>query len=88
MKPPPPMLPADGYVTARANPVATAASMALPPRLRMSAPTCEARAERDATMPVLPRISGGLAPTAVRTANVDAMQRTAMRLIGVSGGPV
>ena len=31
MKPPPPMLPAQGCVTASASPTATAASMALPP---------------------------------------------------------
>src|SRR5215831_17958339 len=39
MKPPPPMLPANGYVTASAKPVATAASTALPPRTMMSRPT-------------------------------------------------
>src|SRR5262249_39748023 len=38
-KPPPPMLPAKGYVTASAKPVATAASTALPPRAMMSRPT-------------------------------------------------
>ena len=39
MKPPPPMLPASGSTTAIANPVATAASTALPPCRRMSRPT-------------------------------------------------
>src|SRR5215471_1488021 len=39
MKPPPPMLPAKGNVTASAKPVATAASTALPPRAMMSRPT-------------------------------------------------
>ena len=34
MKPPPPILPARGYVTAIAKPVATAASTALPPCLQ------------------------------------------------------
>ena len=35
MKPPPPMLPASGYVTASANAIATAASIALPPSLKI-----------------------------------------------------
>jgi len=39
MKPPPPMLPAAGSVTVIANPTATAASIALPPRRMMSEPT-------------------------------------------------
>src|SRR5262245_47791792 len=39
MNPPPPMLPAPGYVTASANPVATAASTAFPPRRMISRPT-------------------------------------------------
>src|SRR6185437_9534960 len=43
MKPPPPMLPANGKVTSSANPVATAASTALPPFLRISAPASLAR---------------------------------------------
>src|SRR3954465_5149274 len=51
MKPPPPMLPASGKVTARANAVATAASMALPPLWRMSAPTLEASEEAETTTP-------------------------------------
>jgi hypothetical protein len=45
MNPPPPKFPAVGYVTARAKAVATAASTALPPWVRISAPTCEAIAE-------------------------------------------
>jgi hypothetical protein len=36
--PPPPIFPLDGEVTARANPVATMASNAFPPSLRMSIP--------------------------------------------------
>src|SRR6478736_5314122 len=39
MKPPPPIFPAKGYVTANAKPVATAASTALPPCSMMSRPT-------------------------------------------------
>ena len=38
MNPPPPMLPAAGYVTVKAKAVATAASTALPPRLRIATP--------------------------------------------------
>src|SRR5688500_9276850 len=52
MNPPPPMLPAVGCVTASANPVATAASTALPPRRRMSAPTSEAIDDVETTSPV------------------------------------
>src|SRR6187549_3466957 len=52
MKPPPPMLPAKGCVTASANAVATAASTALPPMLRMSAPMSEASPVADTTTPV------------------------------------
>src|SRR5437899_531504 len=51
MNPPPPMLPAAGYVTARANAVATAASTALPPRLRMETPTSDAGREMETTAP-------------------------------------
>src|SRR4051812_29944106 len=49
MNPPPPMLPASGKVTARAKAVATAASTALPPLWRISAPTREAGAETETT---------------------------------------
>src|SRR5438445_3679379 len=54
MKPPPPMLPASGQVTARAKPTATAASTALPPFFRMAAPTSEAGADTETTMPLRP----------------------------------
>ena len=43
MKPPPPRLPAKGKTTARAKAVAAAASMALPPALRVSRPASAAR---------------------------------------------
>src|SRR5262245_58134505 len=49
------MLPAVGCVTASAKAVATAASTALPPRRRISAPTSDARALADTTMPFLVR---------------------------------
>src|SRR5450759_60947 len=51
MKPPPPMLPALGWVTASASPTATAASMALPPFFRTSSPTTVAWRSRETTMP-------------------------------------
>ena len=51
MNPPPPIFPASGWVTSSAKPTATAASMALPPALRMSRPTSLAIALPDATMP-------------------------------------
>ena len=51
MKPPPPMLPALGCVTASANAVATAASIALPPFARIAAPTSDAVADVVMTMP-------------------------------------
>src|SRR6185503_7964616 len=52
MKPPPPMFPALGCVTASANAVATAASTALPPFARIAAPTSDAGAETETTSPV------------------------------------
>lgn len=54
MKPSPPMLPARGRVTASAKPTATAASTALPPLRRMSAPTWLAISFWLTTMPRVP----------------------------------
>ena len=51
MNPPPPILPAAGHTTERANAVATAASTALPPCRSISAPTCVASGASVATMP-------------------------------------
>ena len=51
MNPPPPTLPASGHVTASANPTATAASTALPPRLRTARPTSVAAGDTDTTTP-------------------------------------
>src|SRR5208337_2406379 len=51
MKPPPPMLPARGRVTASAKPTATAASTALPPSRKTSSPTRDAAASWVTTMP-------------------------------------
>ena len=55
MNPPPPILPAVGYVTAIVNPTATAASIALPPFLRISIPTFDAISSEVTTIPFLPR---------------------------------
>src|SRR5581483_9025677 len=57
MKPPPPMLPAAGYVTARAKAVATAASTALPPCLRTPSPASDPGADTVTTTPL--RTSAG-----------------------------
>ena len=51
MNPPPPILPALGWVTASANAVATAASIALPPFFRIDAPASDAGADVDTTIP-------------------------------------
>src|SRR5437868_695138 len=57
MNPPPPMLPAAGYVTASANAVATAASTALPPALRTDTPAADASGQTETTTP-LPKLLG------------------------------
>jgi hypothetical protein len=49
--PPPPMFPAVGCVTAKANAVATAASIAFPPFFRISIPTCDATDLEENTIP-------------------------------------
>jgi len=56
MKPPPPMLPASGFTTARAKCVATAASIALPPRRMISAPISLATRSVLDTIPFVPRV--------------------------------
>src|SRR5262245_13997436 len=58
INPPPPRLPADGHTTASANPTATAASTALPPRFNTSTPTCDAISLTEETIPCLPRTGG------------------------------
>ena len=52
MKPPPAILPARGSVTASAKPVATAASIAFPPRFSMSSPASDASFSGPETMPL------------------------------------
>ena len=54
MNPPPPMLPAVGWVTPSANATATAASTALPPRFRIAMPMSLALASALATAPSRP----------------------------------
>src|SRR5438105_3862668 len=72
MKPPPPRFPADGHVTASARATATAASTALPPRLRMSTPTREAIGLVDVTIPCRACSGSGAAAYAV----VERRRRT------------
>src|SRR5947207_8244738 len=76
MKPPPPMLPAEGCTTASANAVATAASMAVPPSSSTRAPTCDANWFCETTIPPRAREGTELAPTvapvAIATQMIDA----------------
>src|ERR1700742_5248049 len=58
MKPPPPGPATHGTVTPRALAVATAASTALPPRLRTSMPAWLAPTSMEATAPPLPVATG------------------------------
>src|SRR5688572_30828959 len=74
--PPPPMLPAAGCVTASANPVATAASTALPPAARISSPASDAAAEFDTTISCFAKSA---APPALNRQSVG-------KLAGVAGG--
>jgi hypothetical protein len=59
-------------VTASANPVATAASMALPPFLRMDSPTFDAIGDTLTTMPLL---------AFALWANAEFMQRNELKRI-------
>ena len=68
MYPPPPRFPASGYVTASANPTATAASTAFPPRRKISTPAALASESlldtialgaNDARPPLLSRHAAG-----------------------------
>src|SRR4051812_38785943 len=88
MKPPPPRLPADGWVTASAKAVATAASTALPPCARTLAPASQEGAETQTTRPSLdgtPRSSADRSGAPLEAAIVNA--RIAMgALIGALEG--
>src|SRR2546426_3753674 len=63
MKPPPPMLPAVGCVTASAKAVATAASMAVPPSCSTTAPILEAVSSCATTIPCFARTGDGFVST-------------------------
>src|SRR5688572_9954651 len=64
MKPPPPMLPAVGWVTLSAKPTATAASTALPPFFKISTPTSLAAPSALLTAPWVPVATANSAPGA------------------------
>ena len=90
MNPPPPMLPALGCVTASANAVATAASMALPPFFRIAAPTSDAGAEVVITIPsrdVTGCDSGLLRGHALDATTSETQGQRADRAIGDGLGP-
>src|SRR6267142_1520690 len=67
MKPPPPRLPAAGWVTASANATAMAASTALPPRFITSTPTRDATSFVDDTIPCFARTGSREAAAAVES---------------------
>src|SRR5687768_3127234 len=70
MKPPPPMLPASGQVTASAKPTATAASTPLPPFARTSSPMRFAGGETLTTMPLVPAGLSGTRSSIVHNASL------------------
>src|SRR6185503_2509299 len=78
MKPPPPMLPALGRVTASAKAVATAASTALPPRARTDAPASQAGADVHTTRPSLDETASSGAATG-RTAGTATSTASSVR---------
>src|SRR5262245_22455555 len=89
MKPPPPMLPALGCVTASANAVATAASTAEPPFASTAAPVSHAGADVHTTSPSLDGTPvSGAATTASRAGSAStATTRTrTRRRIGAAMG--
>ena len=79
MKPPPPMLPATGNVTASAKPVATAASTALPPAFITSTPACAAFTSAATTIPFSARTGGGVAETWARAPLAPEARRRSAR---------
>src|SRR6185437_6297864 len=81
MKPPPPRLPACGCTTASAKPVATAASIALPPSFMISTPAAEANALLLATMPCCACTGANSPPAGSRgAASACRAGATAMRI--------
>src|SRR5580765_8333915 len=90
MKPPPPMLPAVGWVTASAKAVATTASTAVPPAAITSAPTRDAISLCDATIPFCARIGTEVAPVVTVSATATSAARSVRafvmrRIIGPQG---
>src|SRR5687768_5800094 len=81
MKPPPPRLPAAGYVTASAKATAMAASTAFPPRFKMSTPTSDAILFVEATIPFGARTGSREAATATGGRATPPSRR------GASGAP-
>src|SRR4051794_16153501 len=93
MKPPPPMLPAAGYVTAIANAVATVASTALPPFLRMSRPISTPGGDTATTMPCFPSAVALAAVASRSDADNSVSKESAVaetgrrRQLHMTGGP-
>src|SRR5262245_27757892 len=78
------MLPAVGCVTASANAVATAASMALPPSLITWKPTSDAIALAEITMPRLARYAVEPASTVSDETRTAAASRNTRRVMKAS----
>src|SRR5438067_4810243 len=75
MKPPPPILPALGCVTASANAVATAASTADPPLARTAAPASHAGLDVQTTRPSFEGTASSGAATSASGAGTSASTR-------------
>src|SRR5687768_16649375 len=80
MKPPPPMFPALGCVTASANAVATAASTALPPLSRILAPASHAGADVQTTRPFVDGTPGSGAARGAATTSITSAADSRHRL--------
>src|SRR5512145_3207290 len=81
MKPPPPMLPAEGWVTAKAKLVATAASTAFPPLASTDAPASHAGAETQTTRPSFDDTPRSWAPGFGWTTSREIATRIAVRVM-------
>src|SRR5215204_3037609 len=79
MKPPPPMFPALGRVTASAKAVATAASTALPPLARIAAPASHAGADVQTTRPSLDETPGSGAAVRVAAGQASSVATSAAK---------
>src|ERR1035437_6776556 len=91
MKPPPPMFPALGYVTASAKPVATAASTAFPPAFMISTPASLAYFDMltaiacSANVAGVPAVNRHPAGNAERTAASDTRAGSRRSTIAIGG---